>query len=136
MFSSRSNPLRSQIPPRRSSANVPVGILLFAGLLTALTIGGCKTSKHSSDARLRAIDEMLDAELPKGTNLARVSLFLNERGYRVENPGKGQIVVAVVRKIDTETLRPVNARVTFHFDAQDQLQSYEMASALDEPMHP
>lgn len=136
MFSSLSNPLRSQIPPRRSGANVPVGILLFAGLLTALTIGGCKTSKHSSDARLRAIDEMLDAELPKGTNLARVSLFLNERGYRVENPGKGQMVVAVVRKIDTETLRPVNARVTFHFDAQDQLQSYEMASAPDEPMHP
>jgi hypothetical protein len=136
MFSSLPNPLHSQLPARRARVIAPVEILLFAGLFAVLAIGGCKTSKHSSDARLRAIDEMLDAELPKGTNLARVSLFLNERGYRVENPGKGQTVVAVVRKIDTETLRPVNARVTFHFDAQDQLQSYEMTSAPDEPMHP
>jgi hypothetical protein len=136
MFNSLPHPLHSQLPARSTRAITRVGILLLIGLLAALAIGGCKTSKHSSDARLRAIDEMLDAELPKGTNLARVSLFLNERGYRVENPGKGQMVVAVVRKIDTETLRPVNARVTFHFDAQDQLQSYEMASAPDEPMHP
>jgi hypothetical protein len=135
MFSSCSNPVRSQIDARRCGVLPAVGVLLFAGLF-ALAISGCKTSRHSSDARLRAIDEMLDAELPKGTNLARVSLFLNERGYRVENPGRGQTVVAVVRKIDTETLRPVNARVTFHFDAQDQLQSYEMTSAPDEPMHP
>lgn len=136
MFSSLPNPLQSQLPMRRTRGITVVGILLFAAIFATLAIGGCKTSKHSSDARLRAIDEMLDAELPKGTNLARVSLFLNERGYRVENPGKGQMVVAVVRKIDTETLRPVNARVTFHFDAQDQLQSYEMTSAPDEPMHP
>jgi hypothetical protein len=136
MFKSPSNSIHSQLPARRTRAIPPVGMLLFAGLFAALAIGGCKTSKHSSDARLKAIDEMLDAELPKGTNLARVSLFLNERGYRVENPGKGQMVVAVVRKIDTETLRPVNARVTFHFDGQDQLQSYEMTSAPDEPIHP
>ena len=136
MFKSPSHSIHSQLPARRTRAIRPVAMLLFAGLFAALAIGGCKTSKHSSDARLKAIDEMLDAELPKGTNLARVSLFLNERGYRVENPGKAQTVVAVVRKIDTETLRPVNARVTFHFDGQDQLQSYEMTSAPDEPIHP
>ena len=61
-------------------------------------LGACDTSKHTSDSRLRGIDEMLDAELPKGTNVARVNLFLNERGYNVENPGRGQTVVAVVRK--------------------------------------
>jgi hypothetical protein len=136
MFNWRSNLLRSQLPMIRYWRVWRAGILLCAGLFAALSIGGCKASKHSSDARLRAIDEMLDAELPKGTNLARVSLFLNERGYRVENPGQGQMVVAIVRKIDTETLRPVNARVTFHFDRQDQLQSYEMTSAPDEPLHP
>jgi hypothetical protein len=108
----------------------------MASVLLAMMVCGCNPSKHSSDSRLRGIDEMLDAELPKGTNLARVNLFLNERGYKVENPGRGQTVVAVVRKIDTETLRPANARVTFHFDKQDQLQSYEMTAAPDEPLHP
>ena len=106
-------------------------IILGAGL-----VAGCKTSKHSSDSQLRGIDEMLDAELPKGTNLARVNLFLSERGYLIENPGRGQTVVAVVRKIDTETLRPANARVTFHFDEGGQLISYEMVSAPDQPLHP
>jgi hypothetical protein len=110
--------------------------LLLAMMLCGEFSGGCNTSKHSSDSRLRGIDEMLDAELPKGTNVARVNLFLNERGYKVENPGRGQTVVAVVRKIDTKTLQPANARVTFHFDQQDQLQSYEMIAAPDEPLHP
>ncbi len=65
----------------------------MASLLLAMMVcggfsGACNTSKHTSDSRLRGIDEMLDAELPKGTNVARVNLFLNERGYKVENPGQ------------------------------------------------
>ncbi len=132
MFNLHTNS-RSAPPPGRQRAKTS---LLFAMILCATFSNGCKTSAHSSDARLRGIDEMLDAELPKGSNLARVNLFLNERGYKVENPGSGQTVVAVVRKIDTETLRPANARVTFHFDKQDQLQSYEMAAAPDQPLHP
>jgi hypothetical protein len=100
------------------------------------SIGGCKTSAHSSDSRLRKIDEMLDTELPRGTSMARVSFFLSERGYRTENAGKAQTMVAMVRQIDTETLRPANARVTFHFDAHDQLVSYELDPAPDEAPHP
>jgi hypothetical protein len=112
--------------------------LCVVGLALAISFSpwGCKTSAHSSDSRLRKIDEMLDAELPKGTSMARVTFFLSSRGYRIENPGKAQTIVAIVRKIDTETLRPANARVTFHFDAGDRLDSYELAASPDEPPHP
>ena len=60
--------------------------------------------------------------------MARVNFFLSERGYKTENPGKSQTIVAVVRQIDTDTLRPQNARVTFHFDARDQLDSLRAGS--------
>jgi hypothetical protein len=112
--------------------------LYLAALLTffSFSVAGCKTSAHSSDPQLRKIDEMLDTELPKGTNMARVTFFLSERGYKTENPAKSQTIVAVVRQIDTDTLRPQNARVTFHFDARDQLDSYELVPAPDEPIHP
>jgi hypothetical protein len=98
--------------------------------------GGCKTSAHSSDARVKKIDEMLGAELPKGTSMAQVSQFLSARGYRIEHADKPQTMVAIVRHIDTDTLRPQNARVTFHFDAGDRLDSYELVASPDEPIHP
>ena len=110
--------------------------LLVLVLAIVLNEAGCKASAHSSDPRLRKIDEMLGAELPKGTTMGRVSFFLSARGYRVENFGKAQTMVAIVRQIDTETLRPENARVTFHFDVYDRLASYELAPSPDEPPHP
>jgi hypothetical protein len=113
---------------RVASAGVRLAMLVVAVLIS---VAGCKTSPHSSDPRVRKIDEMLDKELPKGTSMERVNLFLNERGYRIENTTKAQTVVAVVRQIDTETLRPENARVTFHFDAHNQLTSYELVSSPD-----
>jgi hypothetical protein len=113
------------------------GVRLVALVVVALIgTAGCKTSPHSSDPHVRKIDEMLDKELPKGTSMERVNLFLNERGYRIERSGKAQTIVAVVRQIDTDTLRPENARVTFHFDAHDQLTSYELVSSPDEPLTP
>lgn len=118
---------------RVASAGVRLAALVVAVLLT---VAGCKTSPHSSDPHVRKIDEMLDKELPKGTSMERVNLFLNERGYRIERSGKAQTIVAVVRQIDTDTLRPENARVTFHFDAHDQLTSYELVSSPDEPLTP
>jgi hypothetical protein len=82
------------------------------------------------------MDEMLASELPKGTSMARASYFLSSRGFRTVPATKPQTIIAIVRQIDTETLRPANARVTFHFDARDQLESYEMTSAPDELPHP
>jgi hypothetical protein len=110
--------------------------LLTLAAAVLIIVAGCKTSPHSSDPHVRKIDEMLDKELPKGTSMERVTLFLNERGYRIENRAKAQTIVAVVRQIDTETLRPENARVTFHFDAHNQLTSYELVSSADEPLTP
>ena len=106
---------------------------MLVGVLTV--VGGCQTSAHTSDGRLRKIDEMLNSELPKGTSMGRVSYFLSSRGFKTEPTTKPQTMVAIVRQIDTETLRPANARVTFHFDDRDQLSSYELTAAPDEVPH-
>lgn len=113
------------------------GVRLAVALLAVLALAtGCKTSAHSTDSRVRKIDEMLDVELPKGTNMAKVDFFLSARGFQIENSGEAQTIVAIVRQVDTETLRPQNARVIFHFDPSGQLISYELAEAPDEPLHP
>ena len=65
-------------------ANAALFRLVLAVVLVA-GVAGCKTSAHSSDPHLRKIDEMLDAELPKGTTMTRVSVFLSSSGYRVED---------------------------------------------------
>lgn len=110
------------------------GLVLAVFLLAA--VAGCKTSTHSSDPHLKKIDEMLDAELPKGTTMTRVSVFLSSNGYRVEDSPKPHTIVAIVRHIDTETLRPATARVTFHFDPSEHLTTYDLAAAPDEPIQP
>lgn len=109
--------------------------LVLAVVLVA-SVAGCKTSAHSSDPHLRKIDEMLDAELPKGTTMTRVGVFLSSRGYRVEDAPKPHTIVAIVRHIDTQTLRPATARVTFHFDPTERLTTYDLAPAADEPIQP
>src|SRR5450755_1600985 len=109
---------------------VMLAVVLVAG------VAGCKTSAHSSDPHLRRIDEMLEAELPKGTTMTRVNVFLSSNGYRVEDSPKPHTMVAIVRHIDTETLRPATARVTFYFDAGERLTTYDLAPAPDEPILP
>jgi hypothetical protein len=116
-------------------ANTALFRLVLAVMLAA-GVGGCKTSAHSSDPHLRKIDEMLDAELPKGTPMTRVNVFLSSNGYRVEDSGKPRTIVAIVRHIDTDTLRPATARVTFHFDTSERLTTYDLAPAPDEPIQP
>jgi hypothetical protein len=101
-------------------------------LLLAMT-GGCGDHSHTFDPKLRKIDEMLDAKLPKGTSRDRVGYFLTTRGYKVENSDDRHTVVAIVRHVDTETLQPATARVEFHFDASDRLTSYDLQRAPDFP---
>jgi hypothetical protein len=103
--------------------------------LTFLT-GGCNHSGHTSDPRLVKIDEMLNGELPKGTSEDRVRFFLNTRGYRTLNTGEPHTVVAIIRHIDTDTLRPQTARAIFRFDAHDHLDSYELTPAPEEAAQP
>ena len=107
-------------------------LFLFGSILTVLGLlflapSGCKQSGHTSDPHLRQIDEMLDSQLPAGTPKSRVIVYLNSQGFAVENGSDPHAIVATVRHIDTETLQPVNASVTFHFDSEDKLKTYELA---------
>ena len=105
--------------------------LACLALFVALSICGCKSHAHTSDSRLQKIDEMLNTQLPQGTPRSRVEYFLNSRGYKLEDAPENNSVVGVVRHIDTDTLQPATARVTFHFDPAGKLASYELQPAPD-----
>jgi hypothetical protein len=110
--------------------------LWMALTMTILTAAGCKSGAHTSDPHLHAIDELLDKQLPKGSPRNRVELFLNTRGFPQEDSADKNAIVAVVQHVDTETLQPSTARVTFHFDANGRLASYELAPALNILLQP
>jgi len=111
----------------RSSWSSLAGFLL--GVFTILALAGCKQSGHSSDPRLKQIDEMLDSQLPAGTAKSRVTFYLSSQNFPVENTSDPHEIVAIVHHVDTDTLQPATARVTFHFDARDNLKSYELVTA-------
>jgi hypothetical protein len=116
---------------RRLPARIPACFFL----LLAVAVG-CSTHTHTYDPKLRKIDELLDAQLPKGTSRSRVGFFLTTRGYKLEGSPDVHTVIAIVRHIDTETLQPSTARVIFHFDANDRLISYDLQRAPDVPFQP
>lgn len=119
------------------SSNVRWFLLLACVVLVSLlSASGCKSHSHTSDSRLQKIDEMLNTQLPPGTPMSRVDHFLKSRGYIVEDSPDKNSIVAVVRHIDTDTLQPATARVTFHFDSNRNLISYELQSAPDVPLRP
>src|SRR5271169_2285284 len=103
------------------SALRPMLLRAFAVLISSLLACGCKRNSHTSDYRLQKIDEMLNSQLPPGTPRSRVEFFVNSRGYTLEDTPDKSSLVAVVRHIDTETLIPATARVTFHFDPNEKL---------------
>jgi hypothetical protein len=123
---------------RQKSTWLPALRLLLstggAALFLAFSIYGCKSTAHTSDSRLQKIDEMLNTRLPQGTPRSHLEFFLNSHGYKLENSHDKNSLVAVVRQIDTDTLQPRTARVTFHFDANDKLVSYELEAAPDTPL--
>src|SRR5271165_7213794 len=100
-----------------SAASSPLAFLALAVLLL-LAVSACQTNSHTSDPRLRKIDELLSAQLPKGTPRDRVSFFLHSRGFVEKLSPDTKTVVGLVRLVDTDTLQPATARVTFHFDPQ------------------
>jgi hypothetical protein len=108
----------------------------LVGVFLALTLVGCKSSAHTSDPRLRQIDEMLDSQLPQGTPRSRVIFFLSSQGFPLENTGDAKVIVATVHHVDTDSLQPATARVTFHFDASDKLKSYELDAATGPATQP
>jgi|ERR1700730_5472209 len=106
------------------------------GVFLLLALTGCKGGAHTSDPHLRQIDEMLESRLPQGTPKSRVTFFLSSQGFPLENSGDPKAVVAIVHRVDTDTLQPATARVTFHFDTNDKLTSYELDSTTGSPTPP
>jgi hypothetical protein len=105
-------------------------LLSFGLLFFGLSAGGCKSSaRHTSDPRLTQIDQLINKQLPPGTPQSRVIFFLQSRGYPVDPAEGGNAIAATIGHVDTVTLRPSAARVTFHFDAHDKLLSYDMVPA-------
>src|SRR5271170_5076448 len=106
---------------------VPAILLLIALVALAGFSAGCKQQPgETSDPQLKPIQEMLQQNLPIGTSDATVQTFLSSRGYTLETPDKPGTLVATIRHIDTQTLKPVTARVTFYFDANGKLNTYEI----------
>jgi hypothetical protein len=120
--------MRKSAPPAARSVKLLVGFCLL-GAIALLPLAGCKKGKHTSDPRLRQIDDMLDAQLHPGMQRSRVIFYLNSQGFSQETPADPHAIVAIVRHVDQHTLQPEIARVTFHFDAQDKLLSYELIPA-------
>lgn len=116
---------------RRLAARMPACLFLLLAVAA-----GCSSHTHTYDPKLRKIDELLDAHLPKGTSRDRVGFFLTTRGYKVEGSPDIHTVIAIVQHIDTETLQPSTARVIFHFDAGDRMISYDLQRAPDVPFQP
>jgi len=96
-----------------------------------LSTTGCARGKHTSNPRLLQIDEMLDAQLHPGATKARVIVYLHSQGFEVADSIDPHSVVAIVRHVDTGTLQPETARVTFHFDKNDKLLTYDLVPASD-----
>ena len=121
--------------PRRSSTTLSCYLLLAVALALFSAATGCKSGSatHTSDPKLAGIDELLAAQLPPGTPRSRVVFFLNSRGYAMSPAPDSQSVVATVHHVNTNTLQPEAARITFHFDANDKLTTYDLEPASTLP---
>jgi hypothetical protein len=108
------------------SSSLSSVVLSLLVIFVVLPFAGCKLSGHTSDSRLSQIDEMLDSQLPAGTSKSRVSFYLSSQGFPLESTNDPHALVAIVHHVDTDTLRPASARVTFHFDPSDKLKTYEL----------
>lgn len=102
--------------------------------LSLFSLVGCQKHFLPEDPQLKPIQEMLDAQVPVGTPESNVSLFLNSQGYPLEQSYKAGTLVAIIRKIDTQRLEPVTARVTFYFDANGKLTSVELQRTMNAPV--
>jgi hypothetical protein len=116
---------------KRVRASTMLAILLFAPLVLLL---GCQKTIRTSDPQLKPIQDMLDQQVPIGSTIEHVTTFIATRGYPTEPPEKTGTLIAVIRHIDTRTVQPVTARVTFYFDANGKLNTYEMQRTLNQPI--
>jgi len=104
---------------------------LLAGLVV-LETAGCRKTVRTGDPQLKPIQEMLDARLPPGTSAERVKAFLSGQGYVVFPSEKPGTVVAMISTGQNREGSPITVRVTFYFDANGKLNTFEMTRASRE----
>lgn len=118
-------------PEARAAAQTLVCLLFIACGFTS-----CKKSGQSVAPRFRKIDAMLGARLPRGSTRSRVIYFLSSRGYSMTDGPDQSTVIATVQLVDLDSLQPVVARVTFHFDSNDKLTFYQLQPGPEAPLRP
>ncbi|MGB7846592.1 MAG: hypothetical protein WBL63_13320 [Candidatus Acidiferrum sp.] len=106
----------------------------FVAVTGMLLLAGCSKMMRVNDPQLKPIQSMLEANLPVGTRESAVTQFLTIRGYPTEASEKPGTIVAIIRHIDTQRLQPVTARVTFYFDANGKLNTYEIVRTMNSPV--
>jgi hypothetical protein len=96
------------------------------GLWIALALAGCGRAGQTDDPQLKPIQSMLEQELPRRTPEEKVVLYLDNHGYSILGAQKQGTIVAIIRRKDTAAIQPVMARVTFYFDANRKLNTFEL----------
>jgi hypothetical protein len=115
------------------SRRTGIGVLTLVVFLLA-GLGGCEKMLVTKDPGLKPIQEMLEEKLPPGTPRSNVSFYLASQGYSEEASEKPGTIVTVIRKIDTEKMEPVTAKVTFYFDANGKLNTFELQRTINQPI--
>jgi hypothetical protein len=116
---------RAQTKLSRSLAFLFASVFLFAS---------CRNAFKVEDPQLKPIQAMIEEKLPVGSTEGAVQEFLSARGYPTEPSDKPGTLIAIIRHIDTEKLQPVTARVTFYFDANGKLNTYEIVRTMNAPI--
>jgi hypothetical protein len=120
---------------RHTGLSTPsAAVLMTLVSLVLLTLLSCQKVLRTSDSQLLPIQEMLDAQVPSGSSESKVVRFLDTQGYPVEPSEKPGTIVATIRKIDTQRMEPVTARVTFFFDANGKLNTFELQRTMNQPI--
>ena len=118
--------VRSTIFPRI----VEYGSMLLC--MALLCCAGCQKSARTEDPQLKPIQAMLEKELPPRTPEEKVVAFLDNRGYPIVPAQKHGTIVANIRRTETQAVQPVIARVTFYFDANRKLNTFELQRPVNE----
>jgi hypothetical protein len=97
---------------------------------TSLWTGGCHKTKRTDDPQLEAIQQVLDAHVPPGTPEEKVRAFLKSRGCVELPPQRPGTLVAIIPPAEAARTQAV-ARVTFYFDANGKLNTFELQRATE-----
>ena len=119
--------LRGSLLPRR------VGQVRSLLVLALASLAGCHGTGTTEDSQLKHIQAMLEQQLPPRTPEEKVVLFLDNHGYPILAAQKQGTIVANIKRTDTATVQPVIARVTFYFDANRKLNTFELQRPANEP---